>query len=243
MKKMTVEIWSDIACPYCYIGKRKFEKALAQFEHRDEIKLEWHSYELNPDLPKKALDMSFAEYFSKENGASAEDVKAFCLKLTSLAKEQGLDFNFDNLIVANTSDALRLVKLANESGLADEAEEALFDAYFVKSKDISDRAILVELGVKIGLNEASIVKMLDSDKYLEQIEKDIDYSENGLNLEYIPFYYFNNKDIIQGSMEIEDYIDMLNKAYTEWKEHGVGQGDGEKRSGGRSCSADGVCSL
>ena len=222
---MTVEIWSDIACPYCYIGKRKFEKALALFEHRDEIKLEWHSYELNPDLPKKALDMSFAEYFSKENGASAEDVKAFCLKLTSLAKEQGLDFNFDNLIVANTSDALRLVKLANESGLADEAEEALFDAYFVKSKD------------------ASIVKMLDSDKYLEQIEKDIDYSENGLNLEYIPFYYFNNKDIIQGSIEVEDYIDMLNKAYTEWKEHGVGRGDGEKRSGGRSCSADGVCSL
>lgn len=243
MKKMTVEIWSDIACPYCYIGKRKFEKALSQFEHRDEINLEWHSYELNPNLPKKASDMSFVEYFSREHGATIDEVNAFCQKLAALAKEQGLDFNYDKLIVANTSDALRLVKLANESGLADEAEEALFDAYFVKSKDVSDRTTLVEIGTQIGLSSMSVENMLDSDRYIEQIEKDIDYSENGLNLEYVPFYYFNNKHIIQGSIEVNDYLDMLEKAYSEWKEQGIGKGDGEKRSGGRSCSADGVCSL
>lgn len=239
---MLVEIWSDIACPYCYIGKRKFEKAMASFAHRDEVDVEWHSYELNPDLPKQALNISYVDYMSKDHGMSVEEVKGFMESLKALGKEQGIDFDFDNLIVANTSDALRLVKLAKESNLADEAEEVLFEAYFEKGRDISSRAVLVELGQKIGLNAQAIESMLDSDRYLEQIEKDIEYSENGLNLEYIPFYYFNNKHIIQGALEVKDYTDMLEQSFAEWKENGKGTGGGEKRNG-RACSADGVCSL
>lgn len=242
MKKMLVEIWSDIACPYCYIGKRKFEKALAAFPHRDDIDVEWHSYELNPDLPKEALDISYVDYMSKDHGMSVEEVSGFMQNLKSLGKGQGIAFDFDNLVIANTSDALRLVKLAKESDLADEAEEVLFEAYFEKGRNVSDRSVLVELGAKIGLGKQAIEDMLDSDRYLEQIEKDIEYSENGLSLEYIPFYYFNNKHIIQGALDVKDYTDMLEKSYAEWKEYGKGTGGGEKRNG-RACSADGVCSL
>ncbi len=104
-----------------------------------------------------------------------------------------MNYDFDNLIVANTSDALRLVKLAKEYSLATEAEETLFDAYFVRGKNISDKQTLIELGEGIGLKKENIMTMLDSDKYLDEIKEDIAYSEDQLNLEYIPFYVFNNK--------------------------------------------------
>lgn len=238
---MKIDIWSDIACPFCYIGKRKLENALAQFPHRDNIELVWHSYELDPDLPKEALESKIYEYFSVKHGMSMNEAHETMENTASLAKEIGLDFDFDNLIVANTTDALRLVKLAGEAGLATEAEEALFDAYFVKGKDVSDRDTLIELGTGIGLAESQIVSMLDSGKYLAEIKKDIEYSENELNLEYIPFYLFNNKEMVEGSIPVSDYLEILTKAYEEWEQNGVSSEKGEIISG-QSCSIDGVCS-
>ena len=159
-----------------------------------------------------------------------------------MAKGVGLDYDFDNLVVVSTSDALRLVKLAKVSGLGTEAEEVLFDAYFVKGQNISDPAVLVQLGTSIGLQETEILAMLDSDKYLSEIKKDIEYSENELGLEYIPFYLFNNKQVVQGSIPVEDYLKVLNEAYAEWEGSGVSSEKGEVISG-QSCSIDGVCSL
>jgi protein disulfide-isomerase len=240
MKKMKIAIWSDIACPYCYIGKRKLEIALDKFPHKENIELEWHSYELDPDLPKKATDQTIYNYFAKKFDMSEEEARVSEGKVAKLAKEVGLNYNFDKLIVANTSDALRLVKLANESGLATETEEILFDAYFVKGLDISSQNILVQLGTQIGLKEADILSLLSSDKYIADIKKDIEYSENEYDLEYIPFYIFNNKQIVQGSIASEKYLEVLNEAYKEW-ESGVSSGNGEIISG-QSCSIDGVCS-
>lgn len=241
MSKMKIEIWSDIACPYCYIGKRKLERALEQFPHRENVKLVWHSYELDPDLPKKAISQSIYSYFAKKYGMTENEARETQSNVAKLAKEVGLNYDFDNLVVANTSDALRLVKLADESNLATEAEEVLFDAYFVKGLDISDYKVLVQLGVQIGLKEDDILRMLDSDKYLTDIKKDIDFSENELNLEYIPFYLFNNKQIVQGSIPSEEYLKVLNEAYSEWKKNGVSSERGDIISG-QSCSIDGVCS-
>lgn len=241
MKKMKIEIWSDIACPYCYIGKRKMDKVLSQFAHKDEIELVWHSYELNPGLPKQASKQTFAEYFAQSHGISCAEVKANFAELTKLAKEAGLDYHLDKLIVANTSDALRLVKLANESGRATEAEEALFDAYFVRGMDVSDRKTLLKLGKQIGLEAEQVTLLLDTDKYSNDIQKDVDYSDNELNLEFIPFYRINGKQIIQGSIAVEDYLKVLNKAYDEWKTGKSSGGDAVVN--GKSCSIDGVCSI
>lgn len=237
---MKIAIWSDIACPYCYIGKRKLEIALDQFPHKNNIELEWHSYELDPELPKKASDQTIYSYFAKKFDMSEEEARISEGKVAELAKEVGLNYDFDRLIVANTSDALRLVKLANESGLATEAEEILFDAYFVKGLDISNQNVLVQLGTQIGLKEADILSLLSSDKYIADIKKDIEYSENEYDLEYIPFYIFNNNQIVQGSIASEKYLEVLNEAYKEW-ESGISSGNGEIISG-QSCSIDGVCS-
>jgi protein disulfide-isomerase len=240
MEKMKIAIWSDIACPYCYIGKRKLEIALDKFPHKDNIDLEWHSYELDPELPKKATDQTIYSYFAQKFDMSEEEARVSEGKVAELAKEVGLNYDFDKLIVANTSDALRLVKLANESGLATEAEEILFDAYFVKGLDISSQNVLVQLGTQIGLKEADILSLLSSDKYIADIKKDIEYSENEYDLEYIPFYIFNNRQIVQGSIASEKYLEVLNEAYKEW-ESGISSGNGEIISG-QSCSIDGVCS-
>ena len=240
MEKMKIAIWSDIACPYCYIGKRKLEIALDKFPHKDKIELEWHSYELDPDLTKKATDQTIYSYFAKKFDMSEEEARVSEGKVAELAKEVGLNYDFDKLIVANTSDALRLVKLASESALATEAEEILFDAYFVKGLDISNQNVLVQLGTQIGLKETDILSLLSSDKYIADVKKDIEYSENEYDLEYIPFYIFNNKQIVQGSIASEKYLEVLNEAYKEW-ESGVSSGNGEIISG-QSCSIDGVCS-
>lgn len=242
MEKMKIDIWSDIACPYCYIGKRKFEKALAKFPHVDEVELVWHSYELNPALSKLALGKTFYQYMAEQHGTSENQEKAACEKLVAKAKEVGLNYNLDILIVTNTSDALRLIKLAKTFGLADQAEEVLFKAYFEDGKNISNKATLISLGRQIGLKENIIVELLEGDEFISDIKEDIRRSEDDFDLDYIPFYLFNNKDIIQGSLAIDEYLAVLEKSYNDWKTNGVSDGGGDRISG-QACSIDGVCSI
>lgn len=241
MGKMKIEIWSDIACPFCYIGKRKLDKALSQFSNKDKVELVWHSYELNPSLPKEGIGKSFYEYFSENHGVSIDEAKQSLQNTKRLADEVGLQYNYDNLVVTNTKDALRLVKLAKKQGLATEMEEVLFDAYFVKGLNIGDRATLITLGVKVGLNENEITQMLDSSLFANEVDKDVEYCDNELNLEYIPFYIFNSNRIVQGSISSEDYLDILNKSFSEW-EKGEINSDKKDVVSGQSCSIDGHCS-
>jgi len=242
MEKMKIEIWSDIACPYCYIGKRMMEKALSRFPNRDEVELVWHSYELNPDLPKKPLSESIYEFMANQYGVSIDKQKKTMQGIADLAKSCGLEYNFDKRLVTNTSDALRLVKLANKYNLADEAEEILFKAYFTDGKDVSDRTVLVELGRSIGIDEKEINSMLNSDQFIAEIKEDIRYSEEALDLQYIPFYLFNNKNVIQGSLTVEEYSEVLDKSYQDWKQNGISS-DGGDRITGKACSIDGTCSI
>ena len=152
MSKIKVEIWSDIACPYCYIGKRKFELALQKFPQAEDVEVIWHSYELNPDLPKAVESASQKQlHFNDANNK----------KLQALAAEVGLEYNLDKLYYTNTSDALRLVKLAKEIGKAGEAEEILFKAYFTEGKNVGDRQFLVEVGTSLGLKQQDINEILD----------------------------------------------------------------------------------
>lgn len=240
LNKMKIDIWSDIACPFCYIGKRKLDNALANFAHRDNVDIVLHSYELNPDLPKTNLGRTFYTHFAKLKNVSEDKAREIQLPLIKTAKEVGLDYDFENLVVANTRDALRLVKHAAEYNLASEAEEVLFDAYFVKGKDISDRATLLDLAASLGLGKDAVETMLDSNKYVADIEADMKYSEEDLKLEYIPFYVFNQTNMIQGAIDSEEYLRMLEKSYTEWQNNET-PSDGGDIISGQSCSIDGVC--
>lgn len=243
MNKMKIEIWSDIACPYCYIGKHKLKEALKIFPHKDEIEIVRHSYELNPDLPKKPLGKSIYQFMAEQYETGVEQQKENMNKLSSKAKSTGLEFNFDILVVTNTSDALRLIKLADKYKLANEMEEALFKAYFSEGKCISDKDILISSGKEVGLGEQDIINVLESDLYLKEIKDDIAYSEEKLDLQFIPFYLFNNNDIIQGSLNVDEYTNILNKSYALWKEKGSEENENKDRISGQACSIDGVCSL
>jgi len=239
---MKIEIWSDIACPFCYIGKKKFEKAISGFEHKNELEVIWHTYELNPDMPKKQTSKSYYQFLAEMNGWSEEKAVSNFGEIVSLAKEVGLHFNPDKMIITNTFDALRMIKLANKYGIAGQAEEALFKAFFTDGKNISDGRTLIEIGTILGISEADTKRMLGSFEYKDEIKNDINRADNELNLQYIPFYLFNNKDIIQGSVSVDAYSKAVEQAYNYWKKNGH---ENKPTEGdiitGQSCSIDGVC--
>lgn len=245
MNKMKIEIWSDIACPYCYIGKHKLDKALESLAFAKEIEIIWKSYHLDPDLPKGNYGKSYFEYLSDKQGFTIEQVKEDFNNIQSLGKEVGLKFNPDTTIVTNTMDALRFVKLAAKYAVADQAEEVLFKAYFTDGEDISSKDVLIALASKVGIPAEDLIRSIDSFEYSDNIKSDIFKADNELNLEYIPFYLINNKHIIQGSVSVEEYISVITNAYEDWKINGTPDENSDKEDiiKGKACSIDGTCSI
>lgn len=213
MEKMKIEIWADIACPYCFIGKKKLENALQKFAHAGQVELVWHSYELDPGLKKEPTDTSYLDYY--------KDEKDIVDELYQLSEAVGIKLNFDKVIITNTSDALRTVKFARNYHFAAETIEAFFEAYFTNGECISDRKVITEIAKKVGLPVEELTKTLDSDEYIAELTQDIRFSEDTLILQYIPFYLFNNKTIIQGSIPDEVYLETLEKSFADWSINGV----------------------
>ncbi len=151
--KMKIEIWSDIMCPFCYIGKRNFETALSQFANKEQIEIEWKSFQLDPtipEVPKYQDDMYM--FVADRKGFSYEHSKKMHHDLIRYAKSVGLEYNFDKALVTNSLKGHRLIQFAKTKGLGEKAEERLFYAYFTQGKNLSDVATLIELGKEIGLN-------------------------------------------------------------------------------------------
>lgn len=148
---MKVEIWSDVMCPFCYIGKRRFEQALEQFEYSDDIDVEWKSFQLNPSMETDP-DKNINEYLAEAKGWSPEQARQMNQRVTDMAAEEGLEYNMDQAVVANSFDAHRLIQFAKKLDKGAEAEEALFRAYFTESKNIADHNTLLKIAEAIGLD-------------------------------------------------------------------------------------------
>ena len=234
MKDMKVDIWSDIMCPFCYIGKRKYEDALSRFTHPDKIETRWHSYQLDPYIQPGSKQTQF-EYIAARKKWPYEKTVAVHDQLVESAKEVGLDFRFDKVIVANTFDAHRLIHLANRYKLANAAEERLFKAFFTEGLDIGDHQVLAGLGKEIGLDDTMVRQMLKGKTLADEVHKDIEAARTR-GLTGVPFFLFHDKYSISGAHPPEAFLDMLNKAYFEW-EKAVSPGD----SSGFSCTTDGEC--
>lgn len=234
MQKIKVEIWSDIACPYCYIGKRKFEKALEFFPHRESVEIVWHSYELSPKLTKGTTNGTWLEHIAKITEGDEKSALDVAEDLKEKAREVGLEYNLEKVVLTNTSDALRLVALSEEKGLGGDTEEALFKAYFTDGKDVSDRNLLIEIGASVGLDKEIVAQMLDSDRFVKDLKADKNYSENVLHLNFIPYYLINDKIKIEGSLEVEQYVQALQVVNDDNSEI--------TNFSGHSCTLDGVCS-
>jgi predicted DsbA family dithiol-disulfide isomerase len=234
---MKVDIWSDIRCPFCYIGKRKFETALAQFPQKDKVEVEWHSFELDPGL-KTQTGVSVHDYLAQRKGISRETSAQLHGQLTETARQVGLTYHFDTAVVANSFDAHRLIQLAKLHGLGDAAEERLFKAYYTEGKDISDHLTLIILGDEIGLNAKAVKQMLDSDELVDEVHHDEELAR-ALGINGVPFYVINDRYGVSGAQAPEVFLQTLEKAWQEYEQENseavVAAADSA------TCSVEGVC--
>ena len=202
-------------CPFCYIGKRRFENALKEFQHRNEIEIDWKSFLLNPAI-KTVPGKNINQYLSETKGWSFEQAKQANNYVTKMAKEVGLHYDFNKVVVANTLDAHRLIQLAKADNKADEAEERLFKAYFTEGKNIADHDILLLLGAEVGLSTDKIKKMLGSDEYANEVEKDVNDAFQ-IGVRGVPYFVFNNQYAVSGAQRTGTFLNALNKAWYEWE--------------------------
>lgn len=240
--KMKIEVWSDIMCPYCYIGKLHYEKALQQFEYKDQIELEWKAFLLNPDLPGKGKGIPVMDYLHNTVGVSEEDIKKMNEQIAELAKENGVKSNLENAVAANSLDAHRLIKLAATKGLDSKVMSLLSKAYFEEAKDYSDHKILTEIGTTAGLDKKEIEKLLSSDDYAYEVKQDIQEANN-LNFDTVPTFLFNRKHALVGSQPVGAFLKTLQKAFFKWQRQDLKENEDVDVTQGKSCSIDGTCDI
>ncbi|MES2808479.1 MAG: DsbA family oxidoreductase [Bacteroidota bacterium] len=213
---MKIQIWSDVMCPFCYIGKRRFEQALQQFEHKDTIEIEWKSFQLNPNLVTDT-SININQYLADIKGITLDHAQQMNQQVTQMAAEVGLTYDFDKAIVANSFDAHRFAHLAKQYGKGDEAEEALFNAYFTQGKNIADHDTLAELGEQIGLEKAEVYHTLSGNKYAINVQQDIAQAQQ-LGIRGVPFFVMDNKYGVSGAQAVPTFVETIAKAYSEWAE-------------------------
>lgn len=204
---MKVEIWSDVMCPFCYIGKRRFENALKQFSEKEKVQVEWKSYQLNPDLATES-NKNLNEYLSETKGWTIDYVRKLNERIIAMAQQEGLTYNFDHVIVANSFDAHRLSHLAKKYNLQNELEEKLFSAYFTEGKNTGDKETLAQLGVEVGLDADEAKEILNGKNFTDEVRQDI-YEAQQLGISGVPFFLFNNKYAISGAQETKTFIQAL----------------------------------
>lgn len=238
-KRIKIEIWSDIMCPYCYLGKKAYNKALESFEHQELISVEWKAFELNPKIPKGKV-YTLREYFDEYYGMPEGKVNAMLRNLQSISDTLGVPNGMEQALVANTRDAHRLIKLATEQGKGDKMAELLSEAYFVNGLNYGDAGVLTDLGVQAGLNAEEITALLKSDRFNYEVIQDVHEAAN-LGIDTVPFFLFNRTLGVRGSEPVDIYVKTLNDAYKKLFKEEEKEKDMSVKEG-QSCSLDGVCS-
>ena len=224
-------------CPFCYIGKRKFEHALSQFPHKEQVNVVWKSFQLNPDM-KTQPDKSLNQYLAETKGMSLAEARRMTDHVTAMASEVGLTFHFDKAVVASSQDAHRLIQLAKENSLGDAIEERLFRADFTEGRDTSDHATLLELGTEVGLDSEAVQHLLQSNQYAEAVAQDI-YEAQQVGVRGVPFFVLNRQYAISGAQQPETFLGALNTAWTDWSK--VNPAVSELPAEGPACAPGQTC--
>lgn len=211
---MKVEIWSDIVCPFCYVGKKHLELALEQLPFKNEVEVIWRSYMLDPNLPVEGLNKTKKAYLVEDKGYSLEQVEGMMKHLEAAGKEIGIDFNHDDLVPVNTLQAHRLTHFAQERGKGNEMEEALFYAHFTAAENVGDKEVLTRLATSIGLEKAEVETFLASNQELEAVQADIEVAKN-LGISGVPFFVLDQKYGVSGAQPVEVFVEALTQAYNE----------------------------
>ena len=207
---MVIKIWSDYACPFCYIGEKRLEKALADI--KADVEIEFKSFELDPTADKKVVS-STVERFAKKYGMTEDDAANRIEQISIMGRREGIDFKYISTRYTNTFDALRLTKLAQEHGHT-EIITKLFDAYFTKNLELSDHNVLKKIAVECGLDEVEVDELLKSDKYADEVRKD-EYEAARLGIHGVPYFVINDKYALSGAQPAEVLKDAIEDALSE----------------------------
>lgn len=204
---MKIEIWSDIICPFCYIGKRQLETALEQFPD-NEFEIEWKSFQLDPSItPQPEKDVY--TYLAERKGMSVEQSKEMHKGVADRAKSVGLDYNFDKAVISNSLEAHRIIQLAKTKKLGDEMEEIFFKAYFTEGRDLNDGPTLIELAEKAGLSKNDVLEVLESESlYLREVQSDIKEAQE-IGVQGVPFFVFDRKYAVSGAQPVEAFVQTI----------------------------------
>ena len=224
-----------IRCPFCYIGKRKFEKALKKFPHKDEVEVIWRSFQLDPKL-KTQTDKNVYEHFAEYKGMSLKYAEQMHNHVAQIAKEVGLNFKFDKAVVANSFNGHRLIQFAKTKGLGNEAEEQLFKAYFTEGKNIDDIPTLIKTGVSIGLDEKELKEVVASDAFAEEVQHD-ELTALRIGVTRVPFFVFNDKYAVSGAQPVDTFLRTLEISWEEFEKENSALVTKE----GEACSIDWGC--
>ena len=206
---MRVDIWSDVVCPFCYIGKKRLEKTAEQVGV--ELEVHWHSFQLDADAPKRQ-EISNSERLAQKYGRSLAEVEEMQRNIAEMAKAEGIEFNWQNANSGNTLDAHRIIHLAQSKGLGSEAKEAFFYSYMTDGLAIGERETLEDVASRIGLNPVEVDDVLDSDEYADFVKFDEATARDQLNITGVPFFVFDQRIALSGAQPTEVFVQVLEKA-------------------------------
>ncbi len=206
---MRVDIWSDVVCPFCYIGKKRLEKAA--IEAGVELEVHWHSYQLDPEAPARQ-EVSNSERLAQKYGRTLAEVEEMQRNIAAMAKEEGIEFNWEGANSGNTFNAHRLIHLAQSKGLGSEAKEAFFFSYMTQGLAIGERETIEDVASRIGLNPVEVDDLLDSDTYADFVKFDEEVAREQLQVTGVPFFVFDQRVALAGAQPTEVFKQVMEKA-------------------------------
>lgn len=206
---MRVDIWSDVVCPFCYIGKKRLEAAAEQAGV--ELEVHWHSFELDPDAPVRQ-EISNSERLALKYGRTVAEVEEMQRNIAKMAAEEGIEFNWENANSGNTFNAHRIIHLAQSKGLGSEAKEAFFYSYMTQGLPIGERETIEDVAARIGLNPVEVEDVLDSEEYTDFVKFDEDVARDQLKVTGVPFFVFDQRIALAGAQPREVFLQVFEKA-------------------------------
>lgn len=212
---MKINVWLDVRCPFCYIEKRNFEIALNKFPDKDKLIIIWNSFELDPYL-KTDISLHAFDYWSQIKNIPRSQAQAYGQHIINSAKNSGPGFNFEEMKIANSFNAHRVMQFSKTFGLASEIIDELFKAQFVEGKNIDDPETLIEIGLTVGLNEQKLKIILKSEAFGIEVRQDETKAKN-LGIKAVPFFIFNNKSAVSETQSPETFLNALQQGWKDYK--------------------------
>lgn len=235
--QLTIEIWSDVACPFCYIGKANFEKALAAFPDKEHVAVVWKSFILDPTLPD-LTDKTLISSLSEKKGMSIEQTVQMTARVHEMALGSGIEMDFDKALPVNTFHAHRVLQKAKKLGKGSEMKERLFKAYFTEGVNIADHKVLEKLAAEVGISGEDVHTALTESAFADAVNADVQEARS-FGISGVPYFVIDRKYGISGAQPVQTFDNALQQAFAEWE--GDVLSETKASADGAACTPEGEC--